>query len=157
FNSVSFAREEVVVAPDGSTVFVACPPYGTGEIARPLDRVTVNDGDEIALENGQLRAVLSRGGDLVSLVEKTAGLEVLAAPGNRLELHDDRPVEEDAWEVDPFHLETGRQCEPAATFDVVQSGPLAAEIVFERGIGLASTLRQTVRLAAHGRRLEFHT
>ncbi len=156
-NTVSFAREQVVESPDGTPVFVACPPYGIGEIAKPLDRVSVVEGEEIVLENGQLRAVLSRGGDLLSVVEKTTGHEALAAPGNRLVLHDDRPVEEDAWEVDPFHLETGTPCEPASSAAVSRSGPLAAEFVLERAIGARSTLHQTIRLAAHASRLEFHT
>jgi hypothetical protein len=63
----------------------------------------------------------------------------------------------DAWEVEPYHLETGQPCEPAASCVVAQSGPLVAEVAFEQAIGKRSSLRQTVRLAAHSHRLEFHT
>ena len=156
-NTVFCERREVVVDPAGSAVFVVCPPYGVGEIATPEDRVRLDQGSEIVIENGQLRVVLSPGGDVVSLVEKATGQETLPRAGNRFELYDDRPVAEDAWEADPFHLETGRACPPADRFDVVAAGPLAAEVSFERSIGHRSSLRQTVRLAAHSRRLEFHT
>jgi len=101
--------------------------------------------------------VLSPGGDVLSIVETSTGQEALVAAGNRLELYDDRPIEEDAWDVDPFHLETGRACPPADSFEVVAAGPLAAEVAFERSVGEGSTLRQVVRLAAHSRRLEVHT
>jgi alpha-mannosidase len=151
-NTTSFERREVV----GESV-VSCPPYGVGEVVPAEDGVRVErTSDGVALENGQLRALLSPGGSVLSAVEKTTGMEALAAPGNVLELYDDRPVAFDAWDIDPFHLETRRECPPAQLVEVVE-GPLRAEVVFERELGRASRLRQTVRLDAHARRLEFHT
>ena len=85
------------------------------------------------------------------------GREALAAPGNRLELYDDRPVAFEAWDIDPFHLETRRDCPPATSYEVVTDSPLRAEVAFERAIGEGSTMRQVVRLDAGSRRLEFHT
>jgi alpha-mannosidase len=156
-NTVGFERHEVVRDPSGSPVFVDCPPYGIGEIAKATDRVQLHSAADLVLENGQLRVVLSAGGDLLSLMEKTTGQEALAAAGNRLELYDDRPIEEDAWDVDPFHLETGQVCAAADSLEVLAAGPLSAEVSFERSIGKQSSLRQTMRLSAHSRRLEFHT
>jgi alpha-mannosidase len=121
------------------------------------DHVQMEHALDLVLENAYLRVVLSPGGDVLSVVEKATGQEALAAPGNRLELYDDRPIEEEAWDVDPFHLETGRACAPAQAFEVVAAGPLVAEVRFERAIGRRSSLRQTVRFAAHARRLEFYT
>jgi alpha-mannosidase len=109
------------------------------------------------LENAQLRAELAPDGTVVSLVEKATGRETLAAPGNRLELYDDRPTAFDAWDIDPFHLETRADCAPAESHRVVTESPLRAEIAFERAIGEASRLTQVVRLDAGSRRLEFHT
>ncbi len=157
-NTVSFTREEVVRHPDVDTpVFVVCPPYGIGKAVEPSDQVRLEEGEDLVLEDGQLRVVLSPSGEVLSVVEKTLGQEVLAAPGNAFELHDDWPVEEDAWEVEPYHLETGQPCEPAASCVVAQRGPLMAEVAFERAIGKRSSLRQTVSLAAHSHRLEFRT
>jgi alpha-mannosidase len=93
----------------------------------------------------------------VSVVDKATGRETLAAAGNRLELYDDRPVDFDAWDVDPFHLATRRDCPPAESYEVVTSSPLRAEVAFERAVGEASRLRQVVRLDAGSRRVEFHT
>jgi alpha-mannosidase len=120
----------------------------------PDERVTV---DGLVLENGLLRAELSADGTLVSLVEQASRRKTLAAPGNRLELYDDRPVAFDAWDIDPSHLETRVDCEPASSWSVVTDSPLRAEIAFERKVGEASGLRQVVRLDAGSRRLEFHT
>jgi alpha-mannosidase len=137
---------------------VDCPPYGPGEVVELPDPVSVDEGRSgIVLENRQLRAVLSSAGDLLSIVDRASGQEALSAPGNRLELYEDRPVEHDAWDIDPFHLETGRLCPPAESVRVAMASPLRAEVVFERTVGRQSRLRQSVRLDALAGRLEFHT
>jgi alpha-mannosidase len=117
-------------------------------------KVTV---DNLVLENEHLRAELGEDGSIRSLFHKASGRETLAEPGNRLELYDDRPVEFDAWDIDPFHLETRVDCPPAESWSVVAESPLRAEIAFERAVGEASRLRQVVRLDAGASRLEFHT
>ncbi|MFL5926038.1 MAG: glycoside hydrolase family 38 C-terminal domain-containing protein, partial [Gaiellaceae bacterium] len=93
----------------------------------------------------------------LSVVTRTTGRETLSAPGNRLELYEDLPVAFDAWDIDPFHLETRRDCPPAEAWSVVADSPLRGEIAFERLVGERSSLRQVVRLDAGARRLEFHT
>jgi alpha-mannosidase len=156
-NTTCFARREVIANAANEPFLAVCPSYGVGEIADAKDVVRLEEGRDFVLENGQLRVVLSRGGDIVSIVEKTTGYNALVEAGNRLELYDDRPVQEEAWNVDPFHLETGRACPSAHGCHVVSVGPLRAEVVFDRVIGKLSSLRQTARLDAHSRRLEFHT
>jgi alpha-mannosidase len=94
--------------------------------------------------------VIAPGGTVSSLV--AGGREALSAPGNRLELYDDEPTQWDAWELDPVHLETRRDLEPAAGPAEVREHPLRAEVVFDRGF-----LRQTIRLDADSRRLEVHS
>jgi alpha-mannosidase len=158
FNTTAFARREVAAQPDGTLVFVEAPPYGIGSIVQTADRVTVTRrGEETTLENAHLRAVLSADGSLVSLMEKASGREALSAPGNRFEIYDDRPTMYDAWDIDPFALETRADCPPAASCEVGLESPLRAEVKFERRVGVASAVRQTVRLDAEARRLEFHT
>jgi alpha-mannosidase len=152
-------REAVWEAPDGSLTFVRCPAYGFGErVAAPPGAVSVSDrGDRITLENARLRAVLDRAGRLLSLVERSTGREALAGPGNVLELYEDRPVAFDAWDVDPFHLETGSECPPADACTVTLADPLRVEISYRRAVGRRSELRQAVRLDAGADRLEFRT
>jgi alpha-mannosidase len=100
---------------------------------------------------------LGADGCVESIHHKETGRETLAAPGNRLELYDDDPVQFDAWDIDPYTLRTRRDAAPAESYEVVTATPLRAEVAFERALGEASRLRQVVRLDAGSRRLEFHT
>jgi alpha-mannosidase len=157
-NTVSFARREVAEKPDGTLVFVETPPYGVGQVTPAGERVAVDqDGSRVVLENSRLRAVLAADGSLVSLVEKHSGREAMAGKGNLFLLYDDRPTNFDAWDIDPFALETARPCPAAETCQVAAASPLRAEVEFVRRIGSASTLRQRVRLESGAGRLEFHT
>ena len=157
-NTLGFTRREVAAQPDGKLVCVEAPAYGAGGIVAADDPVRVTrEPGRILLENACLRATLAEDGSLVSLIEKTSGREALAAPGNRFDLYDDRPTNYDAWDIDPFYLETLRTCPPAERCEVVSEDPLRAEVRFERAVGAASRLTQTVRLEAGARRLEFHT
>jgi alpha-mannosidase len=154
FNTIGFPRREVVEDPRGGLIVLGAPSYGRGRAVSVEERVEV---DGLVLENAHLRAELSRDGTLVSLVHKASERETLAAPGNRLERYDDRPIAFDAWDIDPFHLETRRDCPPAESITVRSAGPLRAEVVFERSVGDASRLTQVVRLDATSGRLEFRT
>src|SRR5439155_6830199 len=143
-NTIGCARREVV---DGR--MVEAPPFGAGAVVEAGDEVHV---DGLVLENALLRAELSADGSLRSLVHKPTGREALARPGNRLELYEDRPLEFDAWDIDPFHLETRHDFPPAESWSVAAPGPLRGEIAFVR-----PGLTQVVRLDAGSPRLEFHT
>jgi alpha-mannosidase len=66
-------------------------------------------------------------------------------------------VQFDAWDIDPFHLETRSDCPPAERCEIVSEEPLRGEVAYERRVGERSTVRQVVRLDAGSRRLEFHT
>jgi alpha-mannosidase len=155
-NTIGFARAEVVESPKGQPVFVTAPSYGVGEISEPGDSVQLREEkNKIVLENAQLRATLSRGGQLVSLIEKTSGRESIAAPANQLKLYEDEPIAWDAWDVDPFHLETEEDVPAATSVKVTQVSPLRAEVTFEFTIGKKSRMTQVVRLDAAARKLEF--
>ena len=110
----------------------------------------------MVLENGLLRAELTREGRLVSLVHLAGDREAMEQPGNVFQLYDDRPTAYEAWDVDPFHLETVRDAGPAESCAVTQPGGLRAQVELRYRIGTASTLRQLVRLDAGASRLEFH-
>jgi alpha-mannosidase len=155
-NTVGVARREVVCVSDG-LCFAEAPSYGVGRLVAARSEVHISeDAEGLVLENEHLRAVLGRDGTLRSLVELASGREAMAAPGNRLELYEDRPTAFEAWDLDPFHLETRSDCPPASSVEVASADPLRVEVVFERPIGRASHMRQTVRLDAESSRLEFH-
>ena len=155
-NTVGVARRAVVSAGDGLR-FAEAPSCGVGGFVEARSEVRASESaDGFTLENERLRAVLGRDGTLRSLVEVASGREAMAAPGNVLELYEDRPTAFEAWDLDPFHLETRTDCPPASSAEVGGPDPLRAEIVFDRPIGRASRMRQAVRLDAESSRLEFH-
>lgn len=156
-NTLGVPRHEVAERPDGALAVVDAPSYGCGDFAMARDRVTVEPGpDGIVLVNRHLAATLGEDGTVRSLLHRGSGREALAGPANRLVLYDDRPVNWDAWDVDPFHLETGEDCAPAGAWRIARADDLRAEVVFERAIGARSRMVQTVRLDAEAVRLEVH-
>jgi alpha-mannosidase len=148
-NTTGFERRDVV----GDEVLEAAPFAAARAVGRDGD-VHV---DGLTLSNAHLHVTLSPDGSVLSVHHKESGRETLAAPGNRLELYDDHPVDFDAWDIDPYTLRTRRDAAPAESYEVVTATPLRAEIAFERPVGAASSMRQIVRLDAGSRRLEFHT
>ena len=129
---------------DGDLGLYESPPYGFGTPASGEVRA-----DGLTLENEHLRASFDERGRLISLVHR--GREALSGPANVFELYEDRPTAYDAWEIEPYVDDT-RRALPGARAHEVHAGPLRAEIVFEH-----EAMRQTVRLDAGARRLEFRT
>jgi alpha-mannosidase len=155
-NTIGFARSEVATH-KGKPVFVETPSHGVGRVVEAPNSVALaQSGKRITLENSRLKAILSTGGRLLSLIEKSTGREAIVGEGNRFQMYEDRPTAWDAWDVDPFHLETARDCGPSESAKIVSNGPLRAEIEFSYTIGQASCLKQIVRLDANSPRLEFH-
>jgi alpha-mannosidase len=158
-NTIGFARGEVAQAPDGALHYVVATPFSAGRVETSKESVRATEGEagEVRLENGRLTAILTPGGGLRSLVHHATGREALAGEGNRIVLFDDRPTEYEAWDIDPFALETGREAPPAEQCIVLARGPLRAEVQFVRKLGKHSRMTQTIRLDAASDRLEFDT
>ena len=151
-NTLGCARREVARSPDGQLVVVDAPPCGVGAVVGATDAVAVVErADGWTLTNATLRVDVARDGAITSLVHLATGREALAGRAYALELYDDTPIDYDAWDVDPPHLETGRPCPPASGAAVVERGPLRAAVTFARAIGAASKATQTIRLDAHAR------
>ena len=155
-NTASFARREVIADAGGTLRFVEAPSYGVGAERQCPDRVELRESPTgYVLENALLRAELNKGGDLLSLMHKATGRESLAGPSNQLLMYDDKPTAYDAWDVDPFHMETEAPCPPAQQSMVVLREALRVGVRFERKIGSASSMTQVVSLSAGSPRLEF--
>ena len=156
-NATSFSRAEVATLPNGDPIYVMAQPFSAGRSEKADDEVQVREAGDgtITLENRHLRAVLSPGGGVTSLVHLGTGREALSAEANRFALFDDRPTEYEAWDIDPFALETGRESEAAKGGTITSRGPLRAEVKFTRKLGKRSGLTQTIRLDADSAHLEF--
>lgn len=164
FNSSTYDRREVTELPDGSLRTVAVPGCGwapvsgdAGEVGDDWEPVRIGDG---WVDNGILRVTFDPGGLLTSVWDHEEQREVLAADarGNLYQLHEDRPRDFDAWNVDRAYLDlvTDLDGPPDQPPEIVRSGPLRVEIRFHRRFA-SSALTQTMRLDAGSRRLEFHT
>ncbi|MHB8528975.1 MAG: alpha-mannosidase [Caulobacteraceae bacterium] len=156
-NPIGFDRSEVSTSPDDQPRFIIAPAFAAGRIGCCEDEVRLTDlgPDGVRLENQFLAATLSSRGDVISLVHRASGRDALAGGGGRLLTFDDRPTAHEAWDIDPFALETAREAPPAHGFEVLSRGPLRAEVRFERRLGVASALSQSIRLDAASEHLEF--
>lgn len=158
-NAIGFPRAEIAEAPDGSLHYVTAVPFSAGQIVSSIDMVQVSEeaSGNVRLENAYLIAILSPEGLLLSLIHKASGREAMASPGNRIVLYDDRPITFEAWDIDPFALETAQDAVPSNHCTILTQSPLRAEVQFERRIGGKSRMIQTVRLDAASEHLTFDT
>jgi len=184
FNSLSHERRELValeapgpvggvVGPGGEhgatqrdrsgrVLFEATvPPCGyarydlVATVADPAPRVTATNG---VLENERLRIELDDAGLLASVLDKSAGRQVLApgSRGNRFQLHPDYPNFYDAWDVDRFSFDQVEDVDGLESVEVVEDGPLRAGLEVVRRFG-ESRISQVIRLAAGAPFVEFET
>ena len=152
FNPTSHWRHELArVGP--RDVRVSVPPCGWA-VYTPASQdgeVAVSDH---SLENELLRVRWDARAVLTSIWDKEAGREVLAGPGNVLELHADNPRRWDAWDLDADHR--------ASWTELTDLGKVRTEsgsrgsATFERRFG-DSSLRQAMYLDAGSRVLHFQT
>ena len=101
------------------------------------------------MENDILRIEWNQLGLLTSIWDKEAGLEVLRAPGNLFQLHDDNPARWDAWDLDLSYLDT---VQDLTDLEAVHLDPDAVRFVRRFG---ESQLWQ--RMVLDGRVLRFET
>jgi len=163
FNPTPFPRHEVVEV-DGVAQLADVPALGYAVIdswAR-IPRRAGSSGPETTagpgwLRNEHLELRFDHAGRLVSVFDRDHGREVLAEwAGNEFHLHEDTPADYDAWDVDRDYLDRFRVLDEPAECEVVEAGGLRAGLRFRRRFG-ASTLDQTVVLAAGSRRVDFVT
>jgi alpha-mannosidase len=78
------------------------------------------------LENGYYRLELNEKGQLVSLLDKSAGREVLAPGGraNVFQVFEDKPMAFDAWDIDIYYQEKMREIGELIEAVVEEEGPL---------------------------------
>ena len=165
FNPSGFARQEVVSGPDDQPIFVNAPVCGYAvhdldDHPTGIPPVTVSTYDAgAALDNGIVRAVLDSEGRLVSLHDYRVDREVIAPSerGNVFELYRDYPNAHDAWDIDPFTLELGKEFVGVTEkLEICENHPLRAAVRVSRRFG-ASSITQKICLRAGSARLDFET
>jgi alpha-mannosidase len=106
FNSLSWERTALIEYPDGPGL-VTIPACGWTTIDKnqpgkqDLNRNTLEvKATSTSLQNEFLHASLNEHGELISLVDKHSGIEIIAGVGNRFCLYMDVPARFDAWDID---------------------------------------------------------
>ncbi len=112
---------------------------------------------ERVLENRYFRLELDDRGRFASLVDKRFGREVLApGGGNRLLAFEDKPLANDAWDIDEFYVDKCVEIDSVHSWQVVEEGPVRAGIEIARHFG-HSTIRQRILLHAGTPRVDILT
>ncbi|MEU1016336.1 glycoside hydrolase family 38 C-terminal domain-containing protein [Streptomyces sp. NPDC005898] len=159
-NASPYPRSEVVDGGDGALVRVDVPALGTRTLAAaPVSgpaAVAHTSGDAILLTNEHLSVRVDAAGLLTSVRDLDAAREVLAAPGNLLQLHPDHPTHYDAWDLDRHYRHRHTDLTDAESVELVEDGPLRVAVRVVRAFG-RSRITQEIRLAAGSRRVDIVT
>ncbi|CAO3682019.1 unnamed protein product [Umbelopsis ramanniana] len=118
---------------------------------------TLSSGHTI-LENHYLVVQFDSEGKLCRLYDKEEHRELVPqnACGNQFQLYEDVPGYWDAWDVEIYHLQKGKNIS-GGSLKVSETGPLVASVTVEKKISENSWIKQNVSLSAISRRVEFDT
>nr|WP_255654269.1 alpha-mannosidase [Cohnella sp. REN36] len=97
-------------------------------------------------------------GQLTRLYDKRTNRELIAAgeTANRFDVHEDKPLNNDAWDIDIFYYESVRQVNELKSVRVVEQDELRAVIRFNWAYE-RSTIEQDMILYADDPRIDFPT
>ncbi|MDC7288986.1 alpha-mannosidase [Blautia schinkii] len=102
--------------------------------------------------------VLNQYGQITRLFDKTFGREVIA-PGekaNVLQMFEDKPIDNDAWDIDIFYQEKMREITELTAFEITECGNLRTVVHMEWKY-MNSVIRQDMILYRDDRRIDFKT
>lgn len=107
------------------------------------------------LENEYLRVTFNEKGHLTSVYDKENRREVLSGNGNILQIFQDKPVHESAWDLELNYQKRGWNLE-AESIEILEKTPLRATIRIVSCFN-KSLITQDISLAANSRRIDFAT
>ncbi|MGR3514460.1 MAG: alpha-mannosidase [Paracoccaceae bacterium] len=159
-NTAPYAIAPLVDAEDGLHQMPFIPPYSAMAVshavpATPGLSITA-EGSDYILENKELRVEINDRGHVTRLFDKTNTREVLSAPGNVLQMFEDRPLVWDAWDIDPFFEDRQTALEGPVHLEVVEDTAHRVSLRVTLRVS-NSTIRQDIQLSSASRRLDFVT
>jgi len=115
-------------------------------------------GRPVMVENSCLRLVFAEDGTLESVYDKRADREVLqkGRRGNVLTAYEDKPMNYDAWDLEPFYEEKSWEISDVAEFRMLEQGPVRTVVALRRHF-LSSTIEQKIILWEDSARIDFET
>ncbi len=161
FNSLSWDRQEFIALPGGITE-VKVPACGWTTITSKsrLKSASKTRGGVKAtatsLENEHFIATINNQGELISLVDKLTGIEMLSGSGNRFCLYKDIPARFDAWDIDSMTEDLLLPTDEPVKMEVLSTGPYIARLGLTRRLH-NSTISQVIRIYRNKYRIDFET
>jgi len=136
----------------GYHTYQLCPGEPT---ARTEEPVTL---ENLAFENHFFRVQLNQAGQIVSWWDKVAERQVLpeGEVANQFQAFEDRPLGNDAWDINIYYWDKQWSADEPAQIRVVQTGPLRAVLEVRRTF-LHSQIIQRVSAYANSPRMDFET
>ena len=121
----------------------------------PKAAFTVN-GREI--ETPYYEITLNQYGQITRLFDKTYARNVMpeGLRGNVLQVFEDKPLDNDAWDIDIFYQDKMREITDLTVFEITEMGPLYMNIHMEWKY-MNSDIRQDMVLYSSDRRIDFKT
>ena len=121
----------------------------------PASASTQSVGNEMILENEEVKYVFNSQFQVVFAIDKTNGFEFVTKdnPANMLRLFDDRPAAWDAWDYDEY-VDNAQVASPEIISIEKISGPVRNGIMAYMKIGTSMCV-QTAWLEKTGKRLDF--
>ncbi|MBQ7840458.1 MAG: alpha-mannosidase [Lachnospiraceae bacterium] len=110
------------------------------------------------LETPFYQIVLNESGQIARLYDKEFEREVLpeGACANVLQMFEDKPMGNDAWDIDIFYQQKMREITNLTSFEIAECGPVRM-VIRMRYAYMNSTIWQDLILYAHSRRIDFVT
>jgi len=131
-------------------------PAGGGKARMDFAEAVLKETpDGYVMENGRVKALVNRKGEVTSFVLKASGREFAASPLNRLHLYKDVPRLFDAWDIDSNYVEQETEAAVDISAEIIGEGIEA--VLKVTGKISESSYTQYIRLAADSTRLEFET
>ncbi len=147
FNSLGFARTEVIALPDGEERLVTVPAFGHTSV----DAAAVKDIPGCAaaavseagfvLTTPDLTVCVNRAGEITSY--RLGNREWTCAPMNALRLYKDIPRSYDAWDIDRNYLDQPPVAPIAEEIFISKAEGMTASVTWLGRIG-HSSIRQTI-------------
>ncbi len=133
----------------------AAPQQHDTPACRQADGLTVSPA---RMENGRFLLELDGAGQIVRLYDKQADREVLApgSVGNALTAYEDRPLNFDAWDVDPFYGERSWPVDHTESIAAMQIGPVYGRLRITRRYQ-ESRIMQDIVMYRDLARIDFET
>lgn len=128
--------------------------FVTGEVSSSSEIFSM---EEESLNTPYYKIKWNQEGHLISIYDKKMNREVLQenGKGNVFQLFEDKPMNWDAWDIDLFYQEKGRDL-AARSVELKEANDLFATVLFRFDFG-ESEIKQEMTVYSHTRRIDFKT